>query len=161
MRYYPFTKNWRKVRPHLSNKKVQDVLVRDMNRFTFGRWRTRFTQGMLPEQVESCDWRWGNGRRGRTPAYWAYVKHAACHWLVNFNFELAKLVEPNKKWRILSGGCHSTVWDGEETLFDMNFSALGVDPNEAFDLANEEHYPIGKRMIVYYADHYSEKTNNA
>lgn len=151
MQYYQFIKNWQKIKPHLNNKKVQEVLVRDMNRYTFGRWKTNFKSGMLPEEVESCDWRWGNGRKGRMPAYWAYVKHAACHWLVNFNLELAKSVEPNKKWRILSGACHSTVWDGEETLFDMNFSALGIHPDEAFNMANEEQLPIGKRLIVHYA----------
>ena len=30
---------------------------------------------------------------------------------------------------------HSTVWDGAETLFDINFLALGVDPDEAWELA--------------------------
>lgn len=155
MKYYSFVKNWRKIKPLLSDETVQGVLVRDFNRFTFGRWRERFLRGMLPCEFESCDWRFS--KAGRHPEYWNYVKHSACHWLVNFNLELAKLVEPKKQWRIVSSQAHSTVWDGEETLFDMNFSALGVDPNEAFSLANEEHLPIGKRLIVYYADHYSKE----
>lgn len=161
MNYYPFTKRWAKIKTHLNNPKVQEVLIRDMNRFTFGCWQREFTAGMLPEEVESCDWRWSHGRRGRMPEYWKYVKHAACHWLVNFNLELAKLVEPTKDWRIVTSQSHSTVWDGDQTLFDMNFSALGIDPQEAFDTANKKHLPVGKRMIVYYAEHYSIKKQNS
>lgn len=157
MKYYDFKKNWAKIKPHLSNKVVQDILVRDMNRYTMGRWGQNFKHGMLPEEVESCDWRWGHGRKGRMPAYWAYVKHAACHWLVNFNLELAKLVEPKRAWRIITSDDHSCVWDGGVTLFDMNFSALGVRPNEAFNTAYKKSLPIGKRMIVYYASHYSKE----
>lgn len=155
MKYYPFVKNWHKIKPHLQNKVVQDVLVRDMNRFTKGRWGTEFKPGMLPEDVESCDWRYEPGRKGRRPAYWAYVKHSACHWLVNFNLELANLVEPKKQWRILTTQKHSTVWDGEETLFDMNFSALGIPAKQAYNMAKRKELPIGKRLMVYYADHYS------
>jgi hypothetical protein len=55
-----------------------------------------------------------------------YVKHAACHWLVNFALELAQHVEPNRAWRIITSQEHSTVWDGKDTLFDFNFLALGV-----------------------------------
>ena len=40
------------------------------------------------------------------------MKHAACHWLVNFALELAQLVEPDRKWRIITSDKHSTVWDG-------------------------------------------------
>lgn len=151
MKYYPISKKWAKIKPHIENKKVQEVLVRDFNRFTFGRWGETFKPGMKPFDFESCDWHCE--RRGRRPEYWDYVKHAACYWLVNFNLELAKLVEPKKEWRILNGNKHATVWDGEDALFDFNFSALQVDPDEAFDLAKGgKELPIGKRMIVYYAE---------
>ena len=30
---------------------------------------------------------------------------------------------------------HSTVWDGDETLFDINFLAMGIPPDEAWRLA--------------------------
>lgn len=154
MQYYPFIKNWRKIKPHLNNKSVQEALVRDMNKFTMGRWQKPFTEGMLPEEVESCDWRWSGERRGRMPEYWKYVKHAACHWLVNFNLELAKLVEPNKEWRIITSQKHSCVWDGESTLFDFSFSALGVSPDESFKLANKRMLLVGKQLLVHYAEDY-------
>src|SRR5438067_2410817 len=47
------------------------------------------------------------------------------------------LVEPNRPWRILNSEKHSTVWDGEETLFELNFLALGVEPEDCFALASE------------------------
>jgi hypothetical protein len=44
----------------------------------------------------------------------------------------------------------STVWDGDRTLFDMQFSALDVDPEECFRLALHDGImlPIGEYMIL-------------
>jgi hypothetical protein len=154
MRYYPISKKWGKIKPHINSEEVQNVLVADFNKYTYGRWRKKFEAGMTPHEFESCDW-WCD-HKGRIPQYWQYVKHAACHWLVNFNLELAKKVAPNKKWRIVSSQEHSTVWDGEETLFDFNFLALGVEPNEAFELAKKENNFLkeGERLEVYEAEYY-------
>jgi hypothetical protein len=156
-RYYDLKANWRKVRRHLANPIVADTLVRDFNKFTYGRWEKPFKAGMLPYQFESCDW------RCESPvarcAYTRYVKHAACHWLVNFSLELAQLVEPEREWRIIGSDDHSTVWDGDRLLFDFNFQALGITPNECFKAAR--HGPSskllkpGKHLRLYFADHYS------
>ena len=71
MRYYPVVRNWsRKIKPHLSDPEVQTVLVRDFNRFTFGRWEKPFVAGMKPTDFESCDWRYE--RRGRQPEFWDF-----------------------------------------------------------------------------------------
>jgi hypothetical protein len=147
MQYYPIVKKWAKIKPHISNETVQEILVRDFNKYTFGRWGQPFERGMYPRYFESCDW--DVFKKGRRPEFWNYVKHAACHWLVNFNLELAKLVEPQRKWRILTSEKHSTVWDGEQTLFDFNFTALAVDPDEAFEMANKKQLKPGQRMRVY------------
>ena len=96
------------------------------------------SNGAIPANYDRCDWRYlqedenGDMKRGRHPAFWKYVCHGACHWLVNFNLRLAMLVEPNRKWRILHSEKHSTAWDGETTLFDMNMLALEVPPEECF-----------------------------
>ena len=42
MKYYDLKKNWRKVRPHLVDKELNDILVRDFKRFTLGHWRRKF-----------------------------------------------------------------------------------------------------------------------
>ena len=54
VKYYPIARNWsRKIKPHLADPAVQKVLVRDFNRFTFGRWGREFKQGMTPHEFES------------------------------------------------------------------------------------------------------------
>ena len=135
IKFYPVAKNWSsKICHHLDNTYLQKVLVSDFNKYTTGRWGKRFRRGDYPGDFESCDWRWSV--RGRHPRYFQYVKHAACHWLVNFNLTLAELVEPKKEWRIVTSNAHSTVWDGELSLFDLNGMALfdGGAP-ECFRLA--------------------------
>jgi hypothetical protein len=153
MKYYDLKKNWHRVMPHLGDKELNEILVRDFNDFTFGRWGRKFTYGDLPCEFESCDWDWEH--RGRRPAFWNYVKHGACHWLVNFNLRLAMLVKPKRHWRIIASEDHSTVWDGNDTLFDFNFLAFGIDPNECFDLAFEEELEPGEYLPVDFAEHYS------
>lgn len=134
MNFYPIVKNWgKKIRPHLDNPYLQSMLIYDFNKYTVGCWGTRFRRGQLPGDLESCDWRWSV--RGRHPEYYNYVKHSACHWLVNFNRMLAELVEPNKAWRIVTSDVHSTVWDGDTTLFDLNGLALFRNADECYRLA--------------------------
>jgi hypothetical protein len=65
------------------------------------------------------------------------------------------LAQPKKSWRIITSEKHSTVWDGDQTLFDFNFQAFGIDPNECFDRAFEKELKPGKYLRVYYAEHYS------
>jgi hypothetical protein len=72
MRYYDFKRHWTmKVEPHLGDPELNRVLVRDFNKFTYGRWRRRFGPGMYPDEFESCDWRWSH--RSPQPRYWRYV----------------------------------------------------------------------------------------
>jgi hypothetical protein len=154
MRYYSLTRNWRRVEPHLADEGLNDTLVRDFDKFTYGRWRKRFTRGMFPRDFESCDW--DLEHRGREPRFWQYVKHAACHWLVNFTLRLAELTLPRQPWRVITSDKHSTVWDGGTTLFDFNFQALGVPAPECFRLAaagGRERKP-GKLCKVYRAEHW-------
>jgi hypothetical protein len=162
VRYYDLQANWRKVKRHIAHPTVQAVLVRDMHKFTYGRWKTDFTPGMVPRDVESCDWEWNMRWRGRHPAYWAYVRHSACHWLVNFELELANRVLPDRPWRILSGEKHSTVFDSDETLFDFNYQAMGVPADQCFQNAFDEVYPVGKQLEVgeppYWRDEIAERT---
>ena len=118
--------------------------------YTYGRWRKRFKPGQFPRDHESCDW--GINHRGKEPRFWRYVKHSACHWLVNFNLRLAQLAEPDRPWQILTSDDHSTVWDGDQTLFDLNFVALGVPPEECFRLANGKQLKPGSELRVYLAE---------
>lgn len=145
MRYYDLKRHWTKrIVPHLGDAELNRVLVRDFNRFTSGRWGKPFLAGMFPEEFESCDWRLY--RPTPHPRYWRYVKHAACHWIVNFALRLATLTEPNRPWRIVSSIKHSTVWDGRHCLFDINFPPFDVPAAECWQLAatNGHRYAPGQ-----------------
>jgi len=153
MKYYDLKKNWHRVKPHLTDKELNDILVRDFNKCTSGRWGEKFVHDDLPSDFETCDW--DCEHHGRPTCFWRYVKHSACHWLVNFNLRLAMLVRPKKPWRIITSEDHSTVWDGDDTLFDFNLQAFEIHPDECFQLAFEEELKPGKYLQVYFAEHYS------
>lgn len=135
MEYFDLKKNWAKVKPHISNEKVQRVLVRDMNVLFKSRWKKEFEKGKVPRDYECCDWEHNLNHKGRTPEYWKYVKFGACHWLVNFNLELAKLVLPDESWVIVSSERHSTVWNGKDLIFEFNFQAFGISADDCFSIA--------------------------
>jgi hypothetical protein len=107
-------------------------------------WEDELRQGALPCEFDVCDWRWQH--RGPRPRFWRYVCSDLCHWLVDFNLRLASLIEPAAPWRILSSQRHSTVWDGDETLFDLNYLAFDVPPDECFEVANKRELPVRKYM---------------
>jgi hypothetical protein len=87
MIYYPIQKNWsRRIKPHLTNKRVQATLVRDFNKYTYGRWRQRFLPGMRPTEFESCDWRVTRG--GRQPEYFDFVKHGRAIGLLDLTYAI-------------------------------------------------------------------------
>jgi hypothetical protein len=69
------------------------------------------------------------------------------------------LAEPTRPWRILSSHRHSTVWDGENTLFDINFLGLGVSATECFKLASlgGEELPPGRLRPTWMTADYLEK----
>ena len=148
LHYYPFSRKWHRIRPHLTNPEFRSVLERDFNKFTFGVWGKRFGPGQFPFDFETSDW----PCERRRAAYWQFVKTEACHWLVNANLKLAELSEPKRAWRILTTDAHSTVWDGFLTLFDMKYSALMVPPEEAFALACGHELKPGQQLTVDFAE---------
>lgn len=151
MRYYDVNRHWtRRIEPHLADEKLNFILVSDFGMYTYGRWRKRFKAGQVPRDYESCDW--SVDHRGKEPRYWRYVKHSACHWLVNFNLRLAQLAAPGRPWRILTSDEHSTVWDGKDTLFDLGYLAFGIPAEECFALANGRELKPGRELRVYLAE---------
>ena len=137
MRYYPIQRNWSaRIAKHTSNPEFLRIMTYDLNKMTSSRWHRPFTLGMLPRQVDfTCDWRRESGHRGRQPAFWDYVRFGACHWLVNSTLRLAMLSEPDRQWRVVTSHRHSTVWDGAHILFDLQYSALNVPPDECWKRA--------------------------
>jgi hypothetical protein len=158
MQFYDAIRNWRRIKPHLADVEFNGILIEDFNKYTYGRWREPFpAEGRpYPRSFESCDWDWEH--RGREPGYWRYVKHSACHWLVNSNLRLATLVLPDRQWRIVTSQRHSTVWDGDDTLFDFNGQALFKNTDEAFEHVSVQQLKPGRYMTTYFAEHYQIET---
>src|SRR5690242_13150758 len=124
MTYYDLERHWiDRIVPHLQDKTLNEILAADFNTYTMGQFGTFFSLGQYPDEVETCSWR--RGRRRPYPPYWRYVAYGACYWIVNFALHLATLAEPDRPWRIIMSEKHATVWDGDLTLFDFNYQALG------------------------------------
>jgi hypothetical protein len=105
MRAYPVEDRLYMFRPHFDNPVVQQVLLHDINICTLA---------LLGEHIMACD------LPKNFEHYWActYKFYEACECLVNTHMTLLSLVQPNKKWRIVTSELHSTVWDGADELFD-------------------------------------------
>src|SRR5262249_38175258 len=80
----------------------------------------------------------------------------AIWWSIS-NLELAQLVLPKKPWRIISSVKRSTVWDGDDTLFDFNFQAMGIPPDECFQDANKKMKKPGQHIVCHFAQHYTKE----
>jgi len=154
-RYYDVEGCWsKKLEPHLSDKRLNAILVRDFGKFTRGRWNLDFRPGDLPRDFEPCDCR--SEMHAPHPPYWDYVARHACHWLVNFYLKLASLAEPERPWRIIRSESHASVWDGTYTLFDPTFLAYGFEPWDCFSRAYEKEVRPGQPVEVGYAVYHSE-----
>ena len=157
-KYYDLQRHWtRKIVPHLKDKALNGILVRDFNKFTMGRWNRPFVQGNWPEEFDATDWR--GGRRDPRPRYFRYANYLCSHWLVNFQLRLAELAEPNKGWRIVTSEMWSTVWNGQETLFEFTLQATGESADWARKMATDAGgsrvLPIGQQLELRSARHYS------
>lgn len=146
--YYPIQKRWRRLRPLFERPSILELMHAEMEAYAISRaedngyeHRPRpFQLALRPADYDSCDWRWGQGRRGPQPAFWAWVCHSACHWVASHNLAVISELEPDRPWQISTSDTHSTVVDLErELLFDTNFSALQVAPELCWKDAIEHH----------------------
>ena len=153
--YYDLVRKWHKVKPHLNEPILKAILLRDFNRYTQGLYGEPFRRGEYPSDFDHDDWRWE--LRRRKASYWDYTCRGACHWLVNFTLRLAMLVEPKRRWRIITSDKHSTVWDGRNTVFDFNFQAMGVPAEECFKMAYKKELRPGRFMTAGFPAHHTER----
>jgi hypothetical protein len=126
---------------------INELMRADFSKYVDTRWGQHgvtFDDYYWPCELESCDWQ--VGRVGRPPRYWKLVKHGACHWLVNYQLELARAIMPQYDWRILTSDKHSTVWNQQGKLWDANFMALNIQPQTAFTNANEQLLGCGEHL---------------
>ncbi len=159
MQYFPIQKRWRRLRPIYEHDAVTATWYDDLcaylcqkaEEYGFKPSYPKLTSELKPKDFDSVDWRSNRTKRGRRPAYWDYVVHSACHWVVSMHLHVAKIAYPKIPWRIVTSDKHSTVWDGDETLWDGNFMALGISADNAWELAakqpDSEIWAPGKMML--------------
>ena len=158
--YYPIQRKWRQLRPVFERPAVLELMHSEMECYAQARAEdygykhkpTPFTWSLRPADYDSCDWRWGNGRRGPQPGYWAWACVGSCHWVASHNLAVISMLEPDRPWQIATSDKHSTVVDlARELLFDPTFQALGLTPEECWKEAvswhNTELLPIGNLML--------------
>jgi hypothetical protein len=139
--YYPIQSHWRKIAPVIRSAECEAIWRPNMvdynrQRASDNGFKYNPRPFWYPRCCDGCDWRCD--RVGKHPAYWDFVCHSACHWLVDMCLYVANKIHPEVQWRIVSSHKHSTVWNGEKewpVLFDLNFLALGVCPKQAWELA--------------------------
>jgi|SRR5882672_1488650 len=138
MRYYDLVGNWYKVQPHLKDEAVLKALQNGMDDL-LSRWGKKFDTIKVPRDYEWANWDW---EFDEVHEYWDYTLFNACFWLVDFNYELAKLVEPDESWQIIRSDKHATVWNGKDLLFEFNLMAFGWTADACYELSCEK-YPKG------------------
>lgn len=137
MKFYNVQKNWSKIKPIIETEECKNIWYHDLeissltkaDQFGFDYHQRDYDEVEYPMDYDSCDWRYDSGR-GRKPNYYKYVVHGRCHWVVNMNLYTAMKLIPHKEWRIVSGDIHSTVWNGEDMVFDINYFILYPKINE-------------------------------
>ena len=155
MRYVNMKQHWRRCGPIAKSEYARQIWLPDMAEYqAIVQLERLMISGSLcwdveysnpkPVDFDESDWRFRN--KGRGPSFWDYFAHGASHWLVNLNLFLASTTMPTHPWRIVGSECYSTVWNGDNLLFDLNFLALGPPASTAWGIAAE--HPTSKHLAV-------------
>ena len=113
----------------------------------------KLDDSFFPRNLESSAW--DHRKRGRKPLFWKYIKHSACHFIVNTILEFAIRVDSKIEWCIITSSKHSAVWDGDATIMDFNYFGMGVPVETAWEsLHCEGHYvlPPGVHVKLGYSE---------
>src|SRR3954465_1903387 len=95
--YYPIQKRWSKIGPIFHSKECEKVWRSNMVEYLEQRasengYKYVARSFAFPSDCDSCDWRYN--RKGKHPAYFNFVCHSACHWLVDMCLFVAMKVHP-------------------------------------------------------------------
>ncbi len=148
MEYVQIQKHWRKLRHVYADPGIRDLWYPDMELhrlvrceelgITYTPLKVWDKETFGPHHFDSTDWRFTRQKPGPMPHYWRWVCHSACHYLTRLSMHVATTVWPKKPWRIVTSQLHSTLWDGDQNLYDPNFLALQVPADEAWELATNQ-----------------------
>jgi hypothetical protein len=158
MIFFDCVERWSEIEPHLGDAEFNRILNHDFNRMTWGRWRKPFPS---KERPYPASWEGYNGHVGRylgpEGEYRKFVLDLCCHWLVNANLRLAQLILPTREWRIIYSRQNHCVYDGHDTLFDLEGLALYGDAWLAYEFAvglSGRQLAPGQYLPVKWAEHF-------
>lgn len=143
--YVDITAHWRRLRPVFESDAARNIwepclqefrISHSMEHgFDLSKSQIKFDgPNARPCWYDGSDWR----LQRRARKWWDYACGYACHWIADLALFVARAKFPKENWRIVTSQKHSTVWNGNcenPLLFDINFSALGVEASEALALA--------------------------
>lgn len=78
---------------------------------------------------------------GQRKSWWHdFVCWGACHYLAPMHLYVAKQRWPQYDWRIVRSDTHSTIWDGQERIFELNWRAYNdLSASEVLATSTEAH----------------------
>ena len=163
MQYFNFEKHWEEFRKHLHSEEIVTMLRE--NNLTHPLWECAHGDGMhnlIHEMAcDDIDKLQKSGKvfedddneeffeffdfyfnRYAQPEYiHYYIPSGRCHDIASSLFKIAQLIFPNKKWILLQGTNHSTVYNEEENiLFDLLMWFHNRRPGNSIDYSAKTLY---------------------
>jgi hypothetical protein len=164
--YFDHRKHWRKLQPIFESDEIKDVSNREMNSFKLADYHPGnrvYRTFRYPEEYDYGDWRFWRGR-GRPANYLKWVCAGSCHWSAVVNLHVLKIYQPEIPWQLVTSRDHSTVWDGNKLIFDMQYYALTVPIDELVAIVNSSKnrkiYPPGLILNHFPEDSEDYETAN-
>jgi len=143
--HYNIQKNWKKLKPIYESQECRALWYEGCVTYVQSKFEDhgiefdpeRYTYNFIttPSVIESSDWQYGFGKRGRKPAFWQYALAHACHWMAEKDLYIAKKIAPEFDWVIISSEEHTTVFNGIDTIFDTTYNAMGISAEVAYKSA--------------------------
>lgn len=158
IRFYDIGTQWNKLRPIFRAPETRDVWFYEMclwyhypmcSESLLETFDTIHQDKRYPRCFTDCEWR---KAQGEEPEWFNWACENACHYLVSLNLFVAQTIAPKRKWRIVSSDLHSTVWDGETTLFDINAYCFKEDIVETWELATAENTQLEPGTFMFHFD---------
>jgi hypothetical protein len=151
--YFDIEAHWDGLEPIYESDNVKLACRVEYNSLLIARWLVDgkcyplelHKNFKYPEFFDETDWRTEQPEK----PYYKWTCSESCHWISNVNLLVAMFYQPEREWRLIKSREHSTVWDGETTIFETQFLALGIPVEETINIINNSkigatEYTVGR-----------------
>jgi hypothetical protein len=164
MRHLNYSKYWPNARHLLNDKTYLDNAYIDTMSYIYDHEYKRNwprDDRLLPGDWEGTGYLHETRKRAE---YWRFALLNACHFLTNNYLYLAQTFDPNRDWRIICNTRHSTIWDGADTIFDLQYGKINYSADQCYKTATSGKYaelPVGKYKFDWCVSEYSRSRDKA